>query len=281
MLDLLGSLFTWKAAAIALALLNLKNLPLVWHVRVFRYFFANGWHNPPHFVPKLPASQIFEPASMTSRAPFAEIDYNMHKSNSTYFSDLDVSRTKLMCGLTVKATRILEQQLAKEGKKNGRLAIILGSVYTAFKREIPPYMKYEVRSKVLGWDQKWIYIVTWFVKPARSGKKQTGDGEDFMKKNLLAMSISKYVVKKGRYTVPPKDVFEAAGYGLFENETNGVNGSASGCNFNTQKKSSDSDDIFWSSERLDEERRRGVEVVQPFIDEEDRLVREFLREVTA
>jgi hypothetical protein len=93
--------------------------------------------------------------------------------------------------------------LEEEGHK-GSLAIILGSVHTSFHREIKPYELYEVRSRVLGWDKKWIVVGSFFVRP----RKQKDNGEEV----LLASALSKYVVKKGRFTVSPERCFTAAGW---------------------------------------------------------------------
>ena len=64
------------------------------------------------------------------------------------------------------------------------------------------YEGYEVRSRVLGWDKKWLLIGSWFLKK-RKGK----NGEEV----VLASTLSKYVVKKGRFTVAPERMFRAAG----------------------------------------------------------------------
>ena len=45
----------------------------------------------------------------------------------------------------------------------GKPGIMLGAVHCSFRREIPPYAGYEMWSRMLAWDRKWIYIVTHFV----------------------------------------------------------------------------------------------------------------------
>jgi acyl-CoA thioesterase FadM len=202
-----SSLASWRTLALVFALLNLKALPLAWHVRLF-YRLYESWYSRARVQRSLqewrsqPDSKstyvLFEPVSITSRAPVLEIDYNFHKSNSTYFADLDESRTALMTKFLVPCMKQGNIELEKEGHR-GRLAVVLGSVHTTFHREIKPYELYEVRSRVLGWDKKWIVIGSWFVRP---GKKET----------LLASALSKYVVKKGRYTVLPERCFVTAGW---------------------------------------------------------------------
>ncbi|GKZ29535.1 hypothetical protein AbraIFM66950_005372 [Aspergillus brasiliensis] len=275
----------WKAAAIFFALLNLKTLPMIWHVRVYRYFFKHGYLITPAVEqPARPCTEVLEPVSIYSRAPIMELDFNMHKSNSTYFSDLDVSRTALMSSIVVKGAALLEKRLQEQGKK-GFLGFILGSVYTTFKREIPAYTKYEVKSHVASFDQKWIYIVTYFLKPGKGKKGQ--DDPEALKKRLYAVSISKYVLKKGRYTVPPKDAFEAAGYTpfLFPTAANGhatgaENGHANGDAVQRKETVAAANGTSDEWERLKAEIDRGMTVVEPMVDQEDKLLEDYVHKMT-
>jgi hypothetical protein len=99
-------------------------------------------------------------------------------------------------------------------------------VTTSFKREIPMFRQYEVWSRILTWDHKWIYIITHFVQkgtvePKRflaGGAAATVKGEDSGQSErqssstvVYATSVSKYVFKKGRLTVPPERVIRASG----------------------------------------------------------------------
>ncbi|KIW68552.1 hypothetical protein PV04_04491 [Phialophora macrospora] len=213
----LSSLASWRTLALVFALLNLKALPLAWHVRLFYRMFENWYtrdrvrrtlQSPPSSTSTYP---LFEPVSITSRSPLLETDYNFHKSNSTYFADLDESRTSLVTKVLIPGLKQGNTNLEKEGHR-GPLNVILGSVHTSFHREIKPYERYEVRSRILSWDKKWIIIGSWFVRAGRRGKGET----------LLASSLSKYVVKKGRFTVPPERCFTTAGWLPTRPESAGV-----------------------------------------------------------
>jgi hypothetical protein len=151
---------------------------------------------------------------VTSRTPLLETDYNLHKSNSTYFTDLDVSRTALVSRIyspgVGNVSKELDQEFLVASKKEGKPAprrkpvlIVLGSVYCTFKREIKPFELYEMHSKVLSWDAKWLYVLTCFMRPARCRSDE---------KVILAVGVSKYVVKKGRLTVPPERILRASGF---------------------------------------------------------------------
>lgn len=167
---------------------------------------------------------IFTPVSIMSHTSLLETDYNLHKSNSTYFSDLDVSRTALVVNLVTPGMEFTKRELDKEvdekGKKKfpGSLAVLLGSVYCSFKKEVLTYERYEMQSKIAGWDEKWLYVLTYFLRPAKR------KGED---KTILAMGISRYVLKKGRLTIRPERILRASGFLPEKPEGESVSGNAS------------------------------------------------------
>lgn len=106
----------------------------------------------------------------------------------------------------------------------GKLGIMLGAVHCSFKREIKPYQKFEMWSRILAWDRKWIYIVTHFVESdavrprcwsgggVRYGPTRKHEGKpDEWQKRIFATAVSKYVLKVGRLTVHPAVALEASG----------------------------------------------------------------------
>jgi hypothetical protein len=230
---------------------------------------------------------LFVPVPITSRTPLFETDYNLHKSNSTYFSDLDISRTacvtKLFSPGLGHVSKELETHSDKAKRKLGRVSVILGSVFTTFGREISPYVKYEVQTRLLSWDQKWMYLVSYFIMP-----QQGKDG----KQVVYASSLSKYVSKKGRWTIPPEMILRKSGL-LPENPTVGLvdeslsgtpregeagittiaNGSAlstavdrirRGSVTERSKEELENNMSTWSWERIEQERVRGLKVVESF-----------------
>lgn len=116
----------------------------------------------------------------------------------------------------------------------GHWGVMLGSVMCNFKREIGIYQSYEMWSRILCWDRKWIYVVTHFVKKGTvrprgfvlgdgswfGGKnanfeEQEGVGEavdqEIDEKAIFASAVGKYVAKLGRLTIHPEVVLNAAG----------------------------------------------------------------------
>ncbi|OHF00789.1 capsule polysaccharide biosynthesis protein [Colletotrichum orchidophilum] len=143
-----------------------------------------------------------------------ETDYNLHKSNSTYFSDLDVARTDLLAALRAQA---IQGGLYKEYKKG--VMVLLAGTSCTFKKEMKPGAAFDMQSRILSWDKKWLYIVTHFVEKRNGAELQTyqpwkeaDDRKDASTPPLIyATAISKCVVKAGRLTVPPEKFFRAAG----------------------------------------------------------------------
>lgn len=173
-----------KAALVILAITNLKSLPLMYHVRFY-------WQLISHFYlkKKEKPKSLFQTRNFTTFTPLMEMDFNFHKSNSTYFMDLDIARTDLMLHLFRK--------FYKDYKGEVRAYSPLGSVGCIFKREIPGYTRYNIKSRVIGWTDKWIFVLSRF---------ETLDGK------LYTVGLSKYVFKTGRKTVPVEEVFDFCGF---------------------------------------------------------------------
>lgn len=262
--------------------MNLKNVPFAW---TYRVFYAIVYHNILRKSPDLTPRALFKPMISETRAPLLEIDYNLHKSNSTYFTDLDIARTHLVSYLTRPAMRNLTRN-AKTGlvldpgtnkPAKGPMGIMLGSVACTFKREIRAYRAYELWSKVLAWDRKWLYMVTHFVpkgtaKPAewldpRFGRVRTRSGKDASggwESKMHATAVSKYVFKLGRLTVHPAIVLQNSG--LLPERPGGWTGGEN----QVGDEAVDLGDVDlsadgpWDWKRVEAQRRKGMQFAEHF-----------------
>lgn len=247
--------------------------------------YAIVYHNILRKSPDLAPRALFKPIISATRAPLLEIDYNLHKSNSTYFTDLDISRTHLVSYLTRPAVKKLvhnaQTGIVKDPKTGkpikGSMGVLLGSVTCSFKREISPYKGYELWSRVLTWDRKWFYIVTHFVpkgsaKPkewldprfAKSRTRGANDATGGWASKIYATAVSKYVFKLGRFTVNPVIVLEHSG--LLPERPGGW---SSGENQVGDESVDLSDvdlakDAEWDWRRVEAQRRAGMEMVAGF-----------------
>lgn len=178
-----------KYIAVILVAVNVKSLPLVWHARfiyyVVKHLYVLRFRRPSK-------QDLFKANNFVTHTPLMEIDMNLHKSNSTYFSDLDIARSDLLLHI------FKDFFLHYRYRKGSWPFVPLGSVMTIFKREIAAYRPYRIRSRVLGWDQKWLFVLSRF---------------EFLDKNntLAAVALSKYVFKHKRRTIPPEEALALCG----------------------------------------------------------------------
>ncbi|KAK9465077.1 hypothetical protein V1512DRAFT_229362 [Lipomyces arxii] len=169
-------------------LVNYKNIPTAWHYRFYKSLFYFFYVNK---NPKAIEENVFRTRVWKSRSSFMECDLNGHKSNSTYFSDLDIARTDLMVD-------VFKKTFLDTKKKTGKwIYLPLGAVATVFRREIKPFAAYTIKSKIVAWDDKWLFVVSKF---EMVGIPKT-----------CAISVTKYVFKMGRKTIPPADALKDCG----------------------------------------------------------------------
>jgi hypothetical protein len=211
------------------------------------------------------------------------MDYNMHKSNSTYFADMDMSRTHLFSAIVRRAIRKTAQHMPRSSNNTGGAHMIaLGGLACNFKREIKPYRKYEMWSRILCWDRKWFYIVTWCVKPGvgkpksftlqpwRKGsvKAVQADAEK-LKGAIYSTAIAKYVVKKGRITIPAEQVLLDAEM-VPQKPENWVyeddEGRADGGDDEDAVMPRKHDGQEWNWNVIERERRRGLRFAEAFVE---------------
>ncbi|OGE54961.1 hypothetical protein PENARI_c005G01374 [Penicillium arizonense] len=207
-------------AVLVILLLAYKNLPWVWHFRFIRTLLTRLFITPVT-IDQLSPECLFLPAIHRTRSPVSECDYNIHKSNSTYFTDMDISRGNL-------SLLLFSQRLSFRPTHNTAVMILSG-VQCVFHREIKPYQPFEVWSRVLSWDEKWIYIVTHFVVrgayrpkqfclqkdsveiPSRSREHGDAVMQEKKRRSVFASAVSRYVFKQGRKTFPPENMLKECG----------------------------------------------------------------------
>lgn len=235
----------WKLSLVGLFIANLKNIPGVYHLRLLNAFRFVLRTQRTSDGPK--PDQLFQPIITSSKATLMETDLYLHKSNSTYFSDVDIARTHLIC--TLFSTGIEKVRGGTSGLVKGKtssFAVALGAVSCSFRRELKPYESYDMWTRILAWDEKWLYVVTHFVKKGAKiepneftlytrqnsvngssrnsprgsvvsisgGSRRdslAGVASDESKCAIAASALSKVVFKNGRITISPEVMLEASG----------------------------------------------------------------------
>ncbi|KAF8179334.1 hypothetical protein K438DRAFT_1603951 [Mycena galopus ATCC 62051] len=169
-----------KYFAILLLMLNAASFPLVWHLRVFSRLFelhvGHLWHRVTHFYlgkekKKLALRDWHESFLPIGVHPFRAVwtttrlvglddaDFNLHMSNSSYPKTLDSVRFRLALATFPNLFRC-----------GGWCP--LAATHFHFIREIPMLTRYEVRTSIAAWDEKWIWTVSRFVKPPSKSSKR-------------------------------------------------------------------------------------------------------------
>ena len=201
---------TWIRVLLAAVIVtNIRSTPFAWHVRVLYPAFkavlaARKWWpsrsssqslayapSRPHLkLERLPLGlDIFQDVSSHNFiATLDECDWNGHLSNSSYSKSLDYTR------MAHNSPRFLKMYY------DGGWVALGGSGFN-FHREIPLLAGYTIRMNIEAWDDKWLYVVGRFV--SRGSSKET----------LYCTSISRYVCKAGRRTIPPWLLIATSGYG--------------------------------------------------------------------
>lgn len=285
----------WRLLALVSVFLNLKTVPFVWHIRLFRALVYHLYWQPT----PLPPRALFQPLITSTRTPITECDYNLHKSNSTYFSDLDIGRSHFVSALLRSGIRRLSSKKTPQDSApgtehvKGAFSIALGGITCHFKREVKPYARFEIWTRLLAWDHKWLYLVSHMVRPGvakpttftlqpwkksdRQGRRMEAldqEEQDQMREKLkgaiYATSIAKYVVKKGRWTVAPELVLRDSG--LLPEKTNASTERDSESETAEEKHDAledsalpaDSNPGEWTWEHVEAERQRGLKLAEHF-----------------
>ncbi|GMG39874.1 unnamed protein product [Ambrosiozyma monospora] len=105
-----------------------------------------------------------------------------------------------MCRAELSLNRFgtyLVNQVDKKGA-SGFPYIPLGSLVIHFLKDIKPFERYVMDSRILTWNEKWVFTLT----VIRVGNR------------VCSISVAKMVFKNGRITIRPKEIIEGCGYDL-------------------------------------------------------------------
>ena len=85
-----------------------------------------------------------------------DLDFNRHVTNGRYFTMADVGRMDYV--LRSGAFRVALRHKAVP---------IVGDVWGKFRRELRLFEAFEIHSRMLGWDDKWVFMEHSFVRNGR------------------------------------------------------------------------------------------------------------------
>ena len=114
-----------------------------------------------------------------------DLDFNLHMNNGRYFTVMDLGRIDLMIRIGV----------AHEMWRR-KWTPVVGSETIRFKRALKPFQSYRLKTRVLCWDERWVFLEQRF---------ETMEGE------LAALGIVKAVLTAERRTMRPKEALKLLG----------------------------------------------------------------------
>lgn len=128
---------------------------------------------------------IFDETSVDLRVLPNDLDLNMHMNNGRFLTVMDIGRTDY----TMKIG--MHKHMLKE--KWGAVAT---AINIAFLRPLPPFKKYQLRTRLLSWDDMWFYMEQNFVRDNQ----------------IVASAIVKATFLAKGKRISPKTVIPKCGY---------------------------------------------------------------------
>ena len=132
-----------------------------------------------------PRYDLMESVPLKLRVLPTDLDINFHLTNSRYLALMDLGRIELMLRTGLFGEVIRRRWLP-----------VVSNASLRFRREINPFQRYTLNSRLLGWDEKWFYIEQRF---------ETARG-------LAAIGIVKGLFRGPKGNVPTDELLMLAGY---------------------------------------------------------------------
>jgi len=132
-----------------------------------------------------PKVDLREGSTITFRVWPNDLDLNLHMTNSRYFALMDAARYDM----------VIRAGSWPVWKRNGWYPVV-ASQSIRFRRSLRPWSRYTIRTRILGWDERSMYM----------GQRFEEDGHVCAEAVVRAAFLS----KGGR--VAPADIMAAAGF---------------------------------------------------------------------
>ncbi len=134
---------------------------------------------------------LLEESCLSFRVFPNDLDLYLHMNNGRFLTLMDLGRIDL----------ILRSSLGKVSQKQGWNPLV-GSILMRYRRPLRLWDAFTLKTRILGWDEKWFYIEQRFEK--------NGD--------LLALGLVKGLFKSRTGVVSIQDLLKAAGESLLSPE---------------------------------------------------------------
>ncbi len=140
------------------------------------------------FKPKI--ESILETSVLKFKVLPNDLDFNMHMNNGRYLTIMDLGRFDLV--LRAGLIKVMFKQ---------KSVPILGSATIRYRLPLMPFQSYELRTRIVSWDDKWAYLEQRFV--IASGPKKDAVA-------AIALVKGSFFDQKHKKTVPTSEVLKLA-----------------------------------------------------------------------
>ncbi len=94
---------------------------------------------------------LLDTSHLKSRVWLNDLDNNIHMNNGRYLTLMDLGRFDILI-----RTGLLPVCLKR------RWFPIVGSLKILYLKPLKPFEKFDLKTRIVGWDSKWVYIEQWF-----------------------------------------------------------------------------------------------------------------------
>ncbi len=103
-------------------------------------------------APYRPKLQPFDISALHMRVWPNDLDLQLHMNNGRFLSIMDLGRIDLL----------IRTGFWREARQR-RWFPVVGSTLIDYRRSLTVFQSYELRTKILGWDDRWFYVEQQFV----------------------------------------------------------------------------------------------------------------------
>ncbi len=90
---------------------------------------------------------LLDSSELKFRVLPTDLDINMHMTNARYLSFMDLGRTDLL----------LRTGMLPMMRKEKWMPVV-GHIDITFRRSLSPFQRFSLKSRLMGWDEKWLYM---------------------------------------------------------------------------------------------------------------------------
>lgn len=94
-----------------------------------------------------PRVELFDPVTLSFRALPSDCDANLHVNNARYLRLMDLGRFALVARIGL-GRAMMER----------RWGAVVGAVEIEFLKEVPLFAAFDLSTRIVGWDEKWVFM---------------------------------------------------------------------------------------------------------------------------